>query len=83
MPPPMKKIDLVREALLVLSDGTPHEIADYIRERFDVSIAPSVIPILIASVRELDMLERFREQARSLVQAAMPMAKRKSCFQPA
>jgi hypothetical protein len=79
----MKKIDLVREALLVLGHVSSQEISDYIRERFEVSIAPSVIPILIASVLELDMLERFREQAKSLVQAALPGAKRKEFLQPA
>ncbi|MBX9681112.1 MAG: hypothetical protein K2X38_20330 [Gemmataceae bacterium] len=79
----MKKIDLVREALMVLGEVPSWHIADYIEEKFDVSIPPAVIPILAASVRELDMLERFREQAKSMVQAALPAGKRKEFLQPA
>jgi len=67
----VSKTVLVRQALTALGDNVPHqELAVFIEQRHGVKIDVKVIPILRASVRELEYLEKAREAAKLVVEKA-------------
>ncbi len=61
----MTKIEMVREALLQLGEVSGEKISAYIARRHGVSIEPRFMPIVRASLRELEMLARFRAESRA------------------
>jgi hypothetical protein len=64
----MTKLEMVREALSHLGDATAEDVAGYIERRHRVRIPPPMIPVVRASLRELEMLERFRAESRRLAE---------------
>ena len=71
MSDPVSKTVLVRQALTELGDNVPHqELALFLEQRHGLKIDVKVIPILRASVRELEILERARQAAKAVVEKA-------------
>jgi hypothetical protein len=61
----MSKLEMVRQALEQLGEVPSVEISSFIQRCYGVRIDPKFIPIVRASLRELEMLQRFREEARA------------------
>ncbi len=68
----VSKVELVRQALLELGEASTQELATYIEQRHGVRIDTRLIPVLRASVRGQEMLERARQASRAATQAAEP-----------
>lgn len=68
----LNKTVLVREALAELGREAPiQELADLIERRHGVKIDPKFVPILRASVWELEHLEKARQEAKVAVEKAL------------
>jgi hypothetical protein len=65
---PVSKVEAMRLALRELGDAPPEELSAYLERRFGLMVAPAFIPILKASVRELEHLEKVRQAARALAE---------------
>lgn len=70
----LNKLELVRQALLELGESPPQQVAAFIERRHGVRIDARFIPIVRASLLELEMLEQARQAARSAAQATEPAA---------
>ena len=62
------KLELVRQALAVVGDASPEELAAFIETRHGIRIEPRFIPIIRASLRELDLLEKAKATARAMTE---------------
>jgi len=69
------KVEMVLQALLELGEVSSLELAAFLEQRHGVRIEVRIIPILIASVRGQQVLERARQAAR----AAMSRETKDSC----
>ena len=67
----VSKTALVREAVAELGESPAQDLASFIERRHGVRINPKFIPILRASVRELEHLERARQAAKAAVEKAL------------
>src|SRR4051812_6329839 len=67
----VSKTVLVREALREVGEAPAQELTALIEQRHGVKINPKIIPLLRASVRELEHLEKVREAAKAAVQKAL------------
>ena len=64
----VSKTELVRLALAEVGEASHQELADFIERRHGVRIDPKFLPVVRASVRELEQLERARQAARAAVE---------------
>jgi hypothetical protein len=64
----LSKVELVRQALLELGEAFPQELATFIEQRHGVRIDARYIPIIRASILELEILEMIRQAARAAAQ---------------
>jgi hypothetical protein len=64
------KVEMVRQAMLELGEASSHELAAFIEQRHGVRIETRIMPILKASVRGQEVLERARQAARAATQTA-------------
>ena len=64
----MSKLEMVRDALAHLGDAPAGDLATYIEQTHRVKIPVSMIPIIRASLRELAMLDRFRQESKALAE---------------
>ncbi len=64
----MSKIEMIRQAMLELGEVSSQELATFIQLRYGVRIEARIIPILKASVRGQEVLERARQAARATIQ---------------
>jgi hypothetical protein len=60
----MNAIEALRRASAELGDVPAQELAVFIGERYGVKILPQFIPVVRASLRELELLEKARKAAR-------------------
>lgn len=60
----MTKIEMVRQALLHLGEAPPVEISAFIERWHGVRIEPRFIPIVRASLRDLEVLAKSRQESR-------------------
>jgi hypothetical protein len=58
------KVEMVRRALSELGDAAPQELAALIERQHGVRIDPRFIPVVRASLLELEMLEKARQAGR-------------------
>jgi ribosomal protein L12E/L44/L45/RPP1/RPP2 len=56
----MHKTEAVRLALAELGDAPAGELAAFVRSRYGVEVPPSLIPIIKATLRDKELLERAR-----------------------
>jgi len=66
----LSKVEMVRQALLELGEASSQELTAFIEQRHGVRIETRIIPILRASVRGQEVLERARQAARAAIQTA-------------
>ena len=66
----MSKVEMVRQALLELGEVSSQELATFLEQRYGMRIEARIIPILKASVRGQEVLERARQAARAATQTA-------------
>ena len=64
----MSKLEMVRDALARLGDAPADDLAAYIERTHRVKIPASMIPVARASLRELAMLDRFRQESKALAE---------------
>ncbi len=64
----MTKMDAFRRAFAKIGDVAPETLSAYIKRTYHVAIDPKVIPVFLASMRDLDALTRLRAQARAAAQ---------------
>ena len=62
----MSKLEMVRAALAHLGDVPAVALAAYVERTHRVKIPVSMIPVIRASLRELSMLDRFRQESKAL-----------------
>ena len=56
----MSKVEMVRQAMLELGDVSSPELATFLEQRYGMRFEARIIPILKASVRGQEVLERAR-----------------------
>jgi hypothetical protein len=66
----VNQVEMVRQALLELDEVSSQELAAFLEQRQGVRIEVRIIPILKASVRGQEVLERARQAARAAIQTA-------------
>ena len=64
----MSKLEMVRDALAHLGDAPADAVAAFIERTHRVTIPVSMIPVIRASLRELAMLDRFRQESQALAE---------------
>ena len=64
----LSKVELVRRALMELGEASSQEVAAFIQRRHGVRIDARFIPVVRASILELEMLEKTRQAARATAQ---------------
>lgn len=64
----MSKIEMVRQAMLELGEVSSQELSTFLEQRYGMRIEARIIPILKASVRGQEVLERARQAARATIQ---------------
>src|SRR5215212_4798629 len=62
----VSKTELVRLALVEVGEASHQELADFIERRHGVRIDPKFLPVVRASVRELERPARARQAARAV-----------------
>jgi hypothetical protein len=72
----MTRLEMVREALARLGEAPPEKITAYIRAKFRVELDARMVPVVRASLRELEMLQRFRADARAAASKSAKLAGR-------
>jgi hypothetical protein len=68
----MTKVEMMRQAVKELGEATAADLAIFIEQMYGVKIDPKVIPILRASVRDREMLERFHEKGKAAGEQGTP-----------
>jgi hypothetical protein len=66
----LSKVEMVRQALMELGEASSQELAAFIEQRHGVLIEVRFLPLLRASVRGQEVLERARQTARATTQTA-------------
>jgi hypothetical protein len=66
----MSKLEAVRLARQELGEAAPAELADFIGRRFGLVLLPAVVSILLASLRERELLGVTRQKAQEMVEQA-------------
>lgn len=66
----VNQVEMVRQAVLELGEVSLQELAAFIQQRHGVRMEVRIIPILKASVRGQEVLERARQAARAAIQTA-------------
>lgn len=64
----LSPVEMVHRAMQELGEADDASLAAFIHERFGTRIEPRFIPILKASVREREVIERARQAARALAE---------------
>ena len=65
----LSKVEMVRRALEELGEASSEKVSAFIERRHGVRIDARFIPIVRASILELEMLEKARQAAREAVAA--------------
>ena len=65
----LSKVELVRRALTELGEASSQEVAAFIQQRHGIRMDARFIPVVRASILELEMLEKTRQAARAAAQA--------------
>ena len=60
----MSRTELFRLALAEIGDAPAAEMSSFIQEKYGVRIDPRYIPVLRATLQDLEILTRFRQAAR-------------------
>jgi hypothetical protein len=66
----VSKLEAVRAAVAELGDVAAQELAAFIEQRYGVKVLPQFIPVVRASLRELELLEKARMTAKDAAQRA-------------
>jgi hypothetical protein len=61
----MNKVEMMQVALTELGAASAEELSAFLEKTYNVKVEPRFIAILRASVREKEMLENFRQAART------------------
>ena len=77
----MNKIEAVRLALTELGDAPAGELAAFVRSRYGVEVPPSLIPIIKATLRDKELLERARACRAAEAAVAAPAGEAQSAVQ--
>ena len=59
----MNKMDAFRHAVAVLGDAPHDKLSSFIEENYEIKIDSKVIPVFLASMRDLDKLILYRQAA--------------------
>jgi hypothetical protein len=70
----MTMLDMVHEAVRALGDVPADAVTAYVRDRYGVAVKAAMVPVLRASLRERELLARFREESRALAAQASATA---------
>ena len=68
----MDKLQAVRLALAELGDAPAGELAAFVRSRYGVEVRSSLIPVIKATLRDKELLERVRAVRAEAAAAAAP-----------
>jgi hypothetical protein len=68
----MHKTEAVRLALAELGDVPAGELAAFVRSRYGVEVPPSLVPVIKATLRDKELLERARAVRAAEATAATP-----------
>lgn len=61
----MNKMDAFRQAVAEIGDAPPEALSFFVKQKYGVTIDPRVIPVFLASLRDLETLNRLRQAARA------------------
>ena len=68
----MHKTEAVRLALAELGDAPAETLAAFVRSRYGMEVPPSLIPVIKATLRDKELLERARAVRAEAAAAAAP-----------
>lgn len=66
----MCKLDLVRQAVQELGEVPAADLAAFIRDKHGVAIEPPLVRIIQATLLHQEMLGKYREEAKEMVERA-------------
>jgi hypothetical protein len=70
MPEAVSKQEAVRQAVAELGEAPPQEIAAFVQAKFALQVQAQFVPVLLASLRGQEQLERSRQAARQALAQA-------------
>jgi hypothetical protein len=79
----MHKTEAVRLALAELGDAPAEELAAFVRSRYGVEVPASLVPVIKATLRDKELLERARAVRAAEAAAAPPAGEPRPAAQAA
>ncbi len=70
----MTKLEMVRQSIEQLGEVSAEDLASFIEIKHGVCIEPRFIPVVRASLRELDLLAKLRAESKLLVERTRQQA---------
>lgn len=67
----MTRLEMVEQAVRELGDVSGERLAEYIRFEYGVRLEPVMTLVLRASLRERELREKFRAEARAIIERAI------------
>jgi hypothetical protein len=64
------KLEAVRQAKEQLGEPTAEEIAVFVEGTYGLKVAPAIVTVLLASLREREALEQSKRKAMELIEQA-------------
>jgi hypothetical protein len=64
------KLEAVRLAKERLGEAPAQAVADFIESRFGLKMQPAIVTVLLASLRERELLEQSRRKAHEVIERA-------------
>jgi hypothetical protein len=66
----MSKVEAVRLAVAEIGEASPQDIAAFVEQRFALKVQPRFVPVLLASLRGQEHLQRTRQSAKRALRQA-------------
>lgn len=67
----MTRLEMVERAVRELGDATGEQLAEFVCGEFGVRLEPVMALVLRASLRERELREKFRAEARAIIDRAI------------